>query len=372
VRGYIKTDSSPMLERRNKPKRQRNSPLGQQLLKYFLLVLLLLASPVACLPTGISSTSAVIFPNQSDTVTTALPPFLMSQHLTDTETAIAAVANQPGLDAGVFAIEPDTGNYIDVNGHKTYSAASMIKLPVMVALLSAIDLHKVSMEQILTLRPELIGGGSGMLQWRPLGSKVPLKQAAELMLVISDNTATNLIIDLLGGKECINKELESWGLTHTRINNFLPDLEGTNYTSPYDLIFLLGRIKRGEILSPESRQYLFSIMERCHTRTLLPHCLLPGDAIAHKTGDIGSMVGDAGLITTHTGKQYFIAVQVKRPHNDLRANELVRVISAIVYSKIVGQDCGCSKTFVPPVAVYHTSRVRRHCLHNRNHHSVTH
>jgi beta-lactamase class A len=235
----------------------------------------------------------------------------------------------------------------------------MIKVPVMVALLSAIDMHKVSMEQILTLRPELIGGGSGRLQWQPVGSRISLKQAAELMLVISDNTATNLIIDLLGGKEVVDKEFEDWGLSHTRINNFLPDLEGTNHTSPYDLIFLLGRIKRGEILSPESRQYLLAVMERCHTRTLLPHCLLPGDVIAHKTGDIGSMVGDAGLITTASGRQYFVAIQVKRPHNDLRANELVRTISAIVYSKIVGRECACPKTFTMPVV----SHVRHHRHH---------
>jgi beta-lactamase class A len=357
-----------MPERRKNPKQQRCRPPGQRLIKFLFIALLLLASPVACLPTGISSNSAVPISNQINGAI-ALPPFLMSQRLTETETAISAVSNQPGLDAGVFAVDPSTGDYIDVNAHKMYPAASMIKMPVMVALLYALDLHKVRMEQILTLRPELIGGGSGSLQWRPPGTKVPLKQAAELMLVISDNTATNLIIDLLGGKDTINKELEGWGLTRTRINNFLPDLEGTNYISPYDQSFLLGRIQRGEILSPESRQYLLEVMERCHTRTLLPHCLLPGDVIAHKTGDIGSMVGDAGMITTLSGKRYFIAIQVKRPHNDLRANELVRTIAAIVYSQIVGKDCGCPKTFSMPV-VHHA--VRHHTHHRTSTKMVSH
>jgi beta-lactamase class A len=73
-------------------------------------------------------------------------------------------------------------------------------------------------------------------------------------------------------------------------------------------------------------------MERTKTRTLLPQGLPPGAKISHKTGDIGSMVGDTGIITEVGGGKYIIAIQVQRPHNDRRANELVRKLSGITYN----------------------------------------
>ncbi|MBS2011169.1 MAG: serine hydrolase, partial [Cyanobacteria bacterium SZAS TMP-1] len=210
-------------------------------------------------------------------------------------------------------------------------AASMIKVPVLVALFNAIDRGEVDAKTVLTMRQDLIGGGSGHLQWRPVGTKLPLSQVSELMIIISDNTATNMIIDLLGGKDVVNKKLAGWGLKKTTINNWLPDLEGTNKTSPYDLVYLLARVDRGEILSPQSRARMLQIMERTKTRTLLPQGIPPGAKIAHKTGDIGSMVGDTGIITAVGGGKYIVAVQVQRPHNDRRANELVRKLSGITY-----------------------------------------
>jgi hypothetical protein len=76
---------------------------------------------------------------------------------------------------------------------------------------------------------------------------------------------------------------------------------------------------------------MLQIMERTKTRTLLPQGLPPGTKISHKTGDIGSMVGDTGIITEVSGGKYIIAIQVERPHNDRRANELVRKLSGITY-----------------------------------------
>jgi beta-lactamase class A len=259
-------------------------------------------------------------------------PFQLSERLNGLEKELAVLCKQPKLTAGVFLVQPSTGRFADVNGQMTQSAASMIKVPVMVSLLVALDKQQVKLDQQLVIRSDLVGGGSGDLQWRPVGTKVSLKDALEMMIVISDNTATNLIIDLLGGQDKVNRQFDSWGLHETRIANWLPDFTGTNITSPYNLAFLLGRIDRGEILSETSRKYMYRVMERCHTRTLLPQGLPPGAKIAHKTGDIASMVGNVGIITGPTGLRYIIAVQVTRPTNDHRANQLIRDISKTVYT----------------------------------------
>jgi beta-lactamase class A len=311
------------------PKRKRPLPPGQRLIRAMLLAFSLVAGQEVlqpllgpCESTASGATRAVPI----------APPFAMTGELAGIKRQVEDACNLKKLTPGIFAIDPKSGAYVDFNGNREFPAASMIKVPVLVALLNAIDRGDVDAKTILTMRQDLVGGGSGHLQWRPVGTKLPLSQVTELMIIISDNTATNMIIDLLGGKAVVNKKLASWGLKRTSISNWLPDLEGTNKTSPYDLVYLLARVDRGEILSPASRVRMFQIMERTKTRTLLPQGLPPGTKIAHKTGDIGSMVGDTGVITEVGGGKYIIAVQVQRPHNDRRANELVRKLSGITYN----------------------------------------
>jgi beta-lactamase class A len=229
----------------------------------------------------------------------------------------------------------------------------MIKVPVLVKLLAAIDSGDVDPDEILTLRSDLIGGGSGFLQWRPVGSKVSLKEAMETMIIFSDNTATNLIIDRLGGKDACNRDFAFWGLNQTYICNWLPDLDGTNKTSPYDLVQLLARVDKGDLLSANSRQRMLAIMEKTRIKTLLPAGMPPGLKISHKTGDIGSLVGDCGIITTEQGKRIIACVQVSRPHNDRRANELIRQTARLIYNDMLNDG----KEFNPPVQI---AQRRRH------------
>jgi beta-lactamase class A len=266
-------------------------------------------------------------------------PLHLAQEETTLEERIRAASDLKGIHAGVFVVELESGQYANVNGKEKFAAASMIKLPVLVSLLAAVDSGEVKKEQLLTLREDLVTGGSGFLQWRPKGAKVSVDQAAQLMMVISDNTATNLLIDHLGGKTKLNREFSQWGLTDTKINNWLADFEGSNTTSPYDLVYLMGRLDRGEILSKDSRDWLLNVMRHTRIRTLLPQGLPPGTVIAHKTGDIAGMVGDAGIVTTPDGRNYLVAVQVSRPRNDRRANLLIRTISKLIYN-----DFGTGKT----------------------------
>jgi beta-lactamase class A len=273
-------------------------------------------------------------------------PFKLETEDKSLEARLKEISTLKGLHAGVFVIDPTSGLYASLDGKSAFSAASMIKFPILVSYLAALDTGELKQDQKVTIRQDLITGGSGYLQWRPVGSKVTLSEVAELMMVVSDNTATNIIIDALGGKARLNREFSNWGLKQTKINNWLGDFEGTNMTSPYDLVYLMGLVDNHEILSKSSRDLMFQIMRRTRIRTLLPPGLPPGSVIAHKTGDIGSMVGDAGLVTTPGGAKYIVSVQVSRPHNDRRANLLVRNIS-----KEISQDFGTVKLKPAPMPV---------------------
>jgi len=285
-----------------------------------------------------------------------------------------AASDVKKLRTGIFVFDPANGRYLDMNGKEPFAAASMIKLPVLISLLAAIDRGEVKFDQQLAIRQDLITGGSGYLQYRPVNSKMTVKDTAWLMMVISDNTATNMIIDLVGGKEKCSTEFASWGLAQTRINNMLGDFEGTNKTSPYDLVYLLARVYRGEILSSAGKKWLTDVMLHTKIRTLLNPGLGPGATLGHKTGDIGTMVGDVGMVTAPGGANYFVSIQVERPFNDRRANALIRVLSKGIYpcfsqSKTDGDDLAVGslqdeyKTYKPATVTGKRPHHRRHARH---------
>jgi beta-lactamase class A len=200
-----------------------------------------------------------------------------------------------------------------------------------VAFLQDVDAGKARLDEQLVISKDVIVGEAGSLQYEPEGTKISALETLSEMIIHSDNTATNMIMRKIGGKDAANSRFKSWGLTATAIRHPLPDLEGTNTTSPYDLVNLLSMVDKGKLISPRSRDRLMDIMRRPVTNTLLPRGIGPQARIVHKTGDIRSVVGDAGIIDMPSGKRYIMAAIVKRPDNDQRANELIRQISRATY-----------------------------------------
>jgi beta-lactamase class A len=311
-----------------KPAGKKRRPPGQRLIAYLACAFALISISSVYIPAG-TYEPCVRYALPVPLVTDA---FELKEPLEDLQQRMKSMSVKPKLHLGAFAVEPASGRHVSIDGEETFAAASMIKVPVLVKLLVALDASEVSLDEKLVLRSDLVGGGSGYLQWRPLGSKVSMREAMETMIIFSDNTSTNLIIDRLGGKDVCNRDFAFWGLKRTYISNWLPDLTGTNKTSPYDLVQLLARVDKGELLSSDSRKRMLSIMEKTRIKTLLPFGLPAGARIFHKTGDIGSLVGDCGIISCPDGRRLIACVQVARPHNDRRANELIRQVARVLYA----------------------------------------
>jgi beta-lactamase class A len=237
------------------------------------------------------------------------------------------------LSPGMFFMEVETGNYLDINGEKSFSAASTIKLPILMALFQAVDAGKVRMDETLTVRRDLITGGSGELQNSP-GAKLSVLQTATKMIAISDNTGTNMIIDRLGGKQVLNRQFKNWGLRKTVINRLLGDFKGTNTTSPADLVRISALLAKHQLITESSRSKVLDILNQTANRKLLPAGLGKGAAIAHKTGTLGRLIGDAGIIEMPNGKLYLAGIFVKRSFNDLRARDFVQAVSKLTYNYI--------------------------------------
>lgn len=243
-------------------------------------------------------------------------------------------AKYPKLEPGAFFVDLDNGAYVNFNGTSNFAAASTIKIPILVAFFQDVDAGKIYLDEKLTTTSSNIGSGSGGMQYQPVGTQFSAIHTVTEMIINSDNTATNMIIERLGGKNELNKRFKEWGLDMTVINNPLPDLEGTNTTNPRDLAMVLVKVNQGDLISLRSRDRLLEIMRQTKTRTLLPQGIEEEASIAHKTGDIGTILGDAGIVDIPTGKRYIGAVLVKRPYNDYSARTLIQEISRTGYQHL--------------------------------------
>jgi len=258
----------------------------------------------------------------------------LSQEIIPLKNAVLNLAAENlNLTPGAFLVDLDTGAYVDVNGSASFPAASTIKVPILVAFFQDVDAGKIRLDEMLTMQQEMVAGGSGNLQYKPAGTQYSALEVATKMITISDNTATNMLIAHLGGREVLNQRFRSWGLTTTTIRNQLPDLQGTNTTSPKELGNLIAIVNQGNLVSMRSRDLILDIMRRTEKDNLLPSGLGAGARIYHKTGDIGTMLADAGLVDIPTGKRYIAAVMVQRPNNDPRAEKFISSISRAAYQQ---------------------------------------
>ncbi|MDM9384820.1 serine hydrolase [Chlorogloeopsis sp. ULAP01] len=269
------------------------------------------------------------------TPTAAVAGLSLSQEITPLKTAIQSlVASNPNLTPGVFVVDLDNGSYVDVSASSSFPAASTIKIPILVAFFQDVDSGKIRLDESLTMQKEMVVGGSGDMQFKPVGTQFTALEVATKMMTISDNTATNMLITRMGGIEALNQRFRSWGLTTTTIRNPLPDLQGTNTTSPKELGNLMAMVNQGNLVGMISRDRILDIMRKTVRNHLLPTGLGQGATIAHKTGDIGTVLADAGLVDLPTNKRYIVAVMVKRPNNDPRAEKLISSISRAAYQQL--------------------------------------
>ena len=262
-------------------------------------------------------------------------------------------AAQKDLKASGFLLVLDDGRFAQLNPEQPMPAASSIKTPILVVALEDLDTGKLSWNDPLTLTQELVGGGAGWMATRPIGTRFPFFEAATEMIRISDNSATNLLIQKLGGQAAVNTRFQAMGLPATKLNNWLPDLDGTNTSSARDLARSIALVDTGETLSPRARDHFREIMASSRTDTMIPQGLLRGlgknadqpdpellslgVSALNKTGDIGTAYADAALIQLPTGQRAVAAFMVTGPFNDPRSAELIRSMAAAVSQTLVGQ-----------------------------------
>lgn len=232
----------------------------------FLIVLAFLISPShICAQTekaGTSRTSAV----QPNSTVSANHEALDKQ--------IRAEISQFKGKVSLFAKNLETGATYEFGGDDRVPTASTIKVAVMIEAFARVAEGKAKWTDELVLTKEKKVGGAGILPVFADGLRLTLRDAVELMMVLSDNTATNLVIDVLTA-DSVNARMESLGMKETRLMRRVfgggESAEGKKEenkrfglgrTSPREMVMLVEKLERGEIVSPAASKEMIELMKR--------------------------------------------------------------------------------------------------------------
>jgi beta-lactamase class A len=111
----------------------------------------------------------------------------------------------------------------------------------------------------------------------------------------------------------------------------LGDFKGTNTTSPKDLVRLSALVANNQLLNDSSRNKVLGMMRQVENKSLLVSGLGKGAVIAHKTGTLGVVLADGGIVQMPNGKRYLAGIMVRRPFGDSRATDFISQVSRTVY-----------------------------------------
>lgn len=250
------------------------------------------------------------------------------------EGEIKSLSKTYGGIIGVYAKDLNSGETISVNADSLFPTASAIKLPILVTLFDRIQRGLLGRNDIVTLTDSNKWGGSGVLQFFYAPQKLSLLNAAVLMIVLSDNSATNLVIDSFANLHdeklaAVNNLMDSLGLVHTRLLNKMMSWKtkkntpeslrfGVGYSTPKEMAKLVELIAEHKVLTPDLCNEMVEILSEQQDNSMIPR-FLPIDSvasgqtfmIAHKTGSVDRSKIDIGLVAgPHT--KYVVSIFADR------------------------------------------------------------
>ena len=230
------------------------------------------------------------------------------------EERVAALEHSFSGRLGFHAARLDGGEELELRADERFPTASVIKVGLVCALLDLVAAGRADLAEAVALPPpgRRVPGG-GILKQLEVDA-VSLRDAVELAIAVSDNVATNVVLERCGGADAVNTYLEELGLRETRILGpvdfaaITHDLEGgIGVSTPREQTILLAALARGKLLRPDLCAYLSGVLERQHFQNQIPRWL-GWDPYAqyhgrdqplhvgNKTGELNGIRADAGVV----------------------------------------------------------------------------
>jgi len=229
---------------------------------------------------------------------------------------IERITKSVNADWGIYLKCLETNEEIAINADKQMDTMSVIKIPLMVETFRQIEAGKFSLEDKITLKESDKRPGTGIIRSLDPGAVLTIKDLLTLMIIVSDNTATDLMYDKVGGIEPVNQLAQSYGLKNTRATGIADTwfkalraapsaaqfhTEGKTpfgLSSPRDMGKLLEMMERGQAVSKKSSDLMLQMMRGQVYSSRLPKYLTgTGFRVPHKTGDFLPYIGnDVGIL----------------------------------------------------------------------------
>lgn len=235
---------------------------------------------------------------------------------------------------GIVILNHSNGEKLEINPEMVFPSASMIKVPIMYEVMRQAAANIITLDQPLIVKDEFRVGGAGIL--KELRSDIPMtiRELVTLMIILSDNTATNMLIDLVG-MNSINKTMTDLGLKATVLRRCMMDFDAAlagneNDTSAADLTFLFSAIYDSLELPSEYSALMLDILTRQQVQDKLPFYLPEGTLIAHKTGTLPGVEHDGGILFLPNGP-YIICILTADLVVNFQGLQLVSSIGKVVY-----------------------------------------
>lgn len=259
----------------------------------------------------------------------------VQEELREKLTRIAILA---GGHVGIAYKDLEMDQMLLIDGHEVFPSASVIKVPIMVGIMSLANRGILRVSDLLVVEPDSpeavkqrTQDGSGVLASLSIRHELTVEELCTLMIIVSDNVAANLLLDI-AGMDAINQTLAEFGLTTTKVTDRLEDfdiLESPlkNPTTPYEMLCILEMIYQG--LVPFGHQ-IVEALKRQQFKSRLP-LLLPDDVeVAHKTGSLQSTFHDSGIVYSPSG-DYVLCVMATDISSKAMGQLLIAEVSRVVY-----------------------------------------
>lgn len=214
------------------------------------------------------------------------------------------------------------------------TAASMIKLFIMAEAFRQKKAGLIDLDEESTITDDVKVGGAGILQNVPVGTRKTLRELIDLMIIESDNTATNIIIDRLT-IENINQLITGLGLKNTVLQRKMMDFQSKkngkeNYTSAFDFGMTLEKIYWGQCIGPQEDAAMLEILLRQKDNDKIPALLPATIKVAHKTGELTGILHDGGIVYGEKGA-YIVCIMTNTNKDVATASKDIAAISKTIY-----------------------------------------
>ena len=234
---------------------------------------------------------------------------------------------------GVLVLDPSTGETVAMDADETFLAASLNKLPVLLALYRSAARGEVDLDDEITMQASDVQAyGTGVLYTRPVGYTLTLRECARLLIKESDNTAWKML-DRYLGRDYIRAELYRVGARSTEY--WIP-----NTTTPNDVLLILKKISDPSYTTPFLSAEMLDVMTNTSFEDRLPQPLPEGTRVSHKIGSYGTTFSDAGLVFLAGSRDakdaYFIVLMVSGT-DEFTARAAIREMSLATHRSLSGE-----------------------------------